>query len=422
MKDKIDREINDEVSQSAGSPTTLSKTINFLKNDPNLSTAFCFNLFTGDVEHAQDNIILSHTAKKGTSVTDIDIKCLRGYLTRSFNFSPSKENIDDALVDCAMFNKYHPVKQYLEKLKWDGIPRLDRWLTEICGVENNVYSQSVGRKIFISAIKRIYEPGCWFAQLVIFEGRQRMFKSRLVQEMGRDWYASIHLKTQDTKTLVEDMRGKWILEIEELAGFGKQETEYMKAFVSRQTDRVRLSYGHRAEDHPRQSIMIATMNPDGENRYLIDPTGNFRYWPIKCGDKDIEIDVFKDVRDQLFAEAKVAYNKGETLWLGSKEEDELAQKEQEKRLSVDPWGPIISGWLDDEVKLKARVQVTANEIALGCLRMIPEKINAIVWRRISRVLIESGWKKYKSTSKKDRHWFYTAPGVVHTESGEKWTE
>lgn len=407
MKDSFDREIEDITP--AQKPSSLKKAIHLLTADDQLEGAFKYNLFTHEVEHAQDNIILSPSALKGRVVGDADVSCLRSYLAKKYNFSTNRNNIDDALLDISMNSKYHPIKEYLERLQWDGTSRLNGWLHRICGAEDNDYSSAVGRKMFVAAVKRIYEPGCYYAQLVVLEGRQRMFKSRLVKEIGQEWYASIHLKTNDTKTIVEEMRGKWILEIEELAGFSKQDTEYMKAFVSRQSDRVRLSYGRKADDFPRQSIMIATMNPEsGENRYLVDHTGNVRYWPIKCfDDEKIKIDEFKECRDQLFAEAVALYRKGESLWLIGKDEEGLAEVEQEKRLSSDPWSPIVIKWLEDKM-IVPNIELTTEQVAKDCLAISFERINSGHTRRIGRILHEAGWVRHRRTTK-PREWYYTSP-------------
>jgi predicted P-loop ATPase len=408
MMDSFDREIENEVAGVAKA-SILRSVIHKLNTDDQLKGAFCLNLFTHDIEHAQDNIILSPYAKKFTPVTDYDASCVRSYLAKKFNMSVGKSNVDDAIIDCAFNAQYHPIKDYLESLKWDGIPRLEMWLIDICGAVDNAYTRAVGRKLLVAAVKRVYEPGCYYAQLVILEGRQRIFKSRLVKEIGKDWYSSIHLKVNDVKTIVEEMRGKWILEIEELAGFGKQETEYMKAFISRQSDRVRVAFGHRAEDFPRQSIMIATMNPDlGENKYLVDQTGNVRYWPVTCADdRKIKIDVFIDSRDQLFAEALVLYRNGENIWLDDDAAEIIAEIEQEKRLSTDPWGPVIVKWLETK-KIEIGIELTTEQIAKDLLCIPLERINSGATRRIGKAMSMAGWIR-KRKSNHPREWYYVPP-------------
>jgi putative DNA primase/helicase len=411
MSDSIDRSFEEEAPGAEGTQreTSLKKLMGIIRNDEMLQEAFCFNLFTHDFEHAQDNVLLSPFAKKGTPLTDYDSSCVRTYIARKYNITSSRGNIEDAIIDMSLNKKYHPIRDYLEELKWDGVRRLDTWLADICGAEQSAYTEAVGRKMLVAAVKRVFEPGCYYAQLVILEGRQRMYKSRLVKEMGDRWYASIHLRTQDTKQIVEEMRGKWIIEIEELAGFSKQENEYMKAFLSRQSDRVRVAFGRRAEDFPRQSILIATMNPDlGENKYLMDQTGNVRYWPVKCTEEGkIEIDKFIDIRDQLFAEAMILYNKGEKVWLENEAEEQLAQIEQEKRLSVDPWDHVISQYLHTKAA-EFQSEITTVMIAKEVLGIPFERINSGITRRIARCLMKNHWTCRQKTTK-DRSRYYIPP-------------
>lgn len=416
--DSFDREFQSEGLGKPLRPTSLAKLHNILRCDSELKNVFCFNTFTGDVEHSQDNILLSPTAKLGTTIADIDMASLRNYLTRKYNLSPSRGNVEDAVIDVALCNQYHPIKDYLESVRWDGVARLDTWLTDILGAADTSFYRAAGRKIFVAAVKRIYNPGCYFAQLPIIEGMQRIGKSRLLKEMGGEWYASIHLKTQDSKSIVEDMRGKWILEIEEMAGFSRQEVEYMKAFISRQTDRVRAAYARHANDYPRQSVMIATMNPDGaENKYLNDQTGNVRYWPIACADnKKIKIDQFIDLRDQYFAEAMVLYQKGEPLWLDTEEQEQVAEVQQELRLAEDPWGPDILEWSEHRMKGLASGGVVVREIAREALKLPASAHHSGAWRRISRVLIKAGWSRQRRTVGA-REWEYLPPAPQDADWG-----
>jgi putative DNA primase/helicase len=420
LKDSIDRAIEDELPQNgSGRATVLKEIINILKTNPQFNGSFRYNLFTNEQEHGRDNILLSPHAQKGSLITDTDITCLRAYFARNYNMSVNRSNLEDAVTDVALMSQYHPIKDYLESLKWDGIERLDSWLPYICGTEDTAYTRAVSRKMFVAAIKRIYEPGCYYAQLVVLEGRQRMFKSRLVKEIGGQWYASIHLKTHDVKTVVEEMRGKWILEIEELAGFSRQDNEHMKAFLSSQHDRVRLSYARKADDYPRQSIMIATLNPDESNKYLMDQTGNVRYWPVKCSEtQKIKIDEFIEIRDQLFAEALVKYQAGEKIWLQGGEEEQLAELEQNMRLSDDPWNQVVHDWTLTR-PVNPHEEITTVQVATEVLMIAKERINSGVTRRIGLALKKAGWIRQRKNTE-PRYWYYTQPPVNAQEV--KWEE
>lgn len=413
MADAVDRYFNSIKEK----PTVLAKTIDWLRNHEKLSKAFQYNLFTQDIEHAQDNFFFSPTAKKGSLVTDTDTSLLRAFCTKTINFSPSDNNLSDAIIDIAMDIRYHPIKNYLESLRWDGIERLDQWMPLILGCEDNAYTRAVGRKLFVAAVARIYNPGCEFHQLVILEGSQGIYKSRLVRAIGGEWYAPIELTVHDRKSMVDTMRGKWILEVEELAGFSKSDVERMKAFLSCPSDRVRLSYGRRSIDFKRQCVLIGTLNPDGENKYLAD-IENRRFWPIDCGDKKIRLDDFKAIRDQLFAEAIIKYNSGEQLFLDNEEEEIIAKQEQEKRQSVDPWQSIIEGWIEMNSKEFDLNGITTTEILTECLHIPKERINSGLTRRIAKIFKILGWR-VKRTNKDNRTRVYIKEEKIYNYKNEE---
>jgi putative DNA primase/helicase len=421
MSDSFDNAFNGEVNTPAPGPGTnqpLHRLMNIVANDSEIKGMFCFNTFTGRTEHAQDNyILLAPTAKKSSPVMDTDMVLLKMYVSAKYHLSLPVGTFWEVIINEAMKRQVHPPRNYLEKLVWDKTPRLEKWLTQICGAPDDAYVRAVSRKLFVAIVKRIYEPGCYFAQLPILEGAQRIGKSRLVKAIGGDWYASINLQTHDTRQVIEDMYGKLVLEIEELAGFGKQDVEFMKAFISRTTDRARLSYARVAGDYPRQSVMIATMNPDaGGNKYLNDNTGNVRYWPIACSGK-IHVDAFLDVRDQLFAEAIEFYKQGESLWLNEESENQMAVIEQQERLVSDPWEEIIGKWLEDKAKLYSNQEITTAHIAMVCLEIPKERVHPSVKIRIGRVMARLGWTKRRQNSG-NREWYYLPPSA----EPQEWTE
>lgn len=400
--------IDEYMKQQQARPTILSRLLSILREHDDLKGCFRYNLFTHDIEHARDNFFISPLAKQGELLNDNDTALLRSYLTRSCNFSPSDKNISDAVIDVSMDNRYHPIKDYLEGLRWDGVKRLHCWLSEICGPENTKYISAVGRKMFIAAIKRIYEPGCQYDNMVILEGKQGIYKSRLVQAMGGKWWAPIELNVHDRKAMVENMRGKWILEVEEMVGFGKADRERLKAFLSCPSDRVRLSYGRRSFDFKRQCVLVATMNPEGDNRYFND-TENRRFWPVEVPDEHrIQLDAFIEIKDQLFAEALMEYKAGATAWMDETEVAEMAKSEQDKRRSVDPWEEIITVWLKDQTTNHALREVTSTQIIENCLRIPKERINSGISRRVAMIMRNLAWVRVRD-SKGLQGFFYVAP-------------
>lgn len=361
--------------------------LRILENQEEIKQLFKFNLFTNSVEFERVPS-WDKAVKKSDELTDNDLIELRSYIAKKLTKDVSKSNLYDAIRHEALKRRYHPIKDYIESLKWDKSPRLEDWLKNICGAEDNVYTKAVSRKIFVASIARVYEPGCQFDYLTILEGRQGIRKSTLVRILGGNFFGTLSFK-EDDKALIEKMRGKWFLEIDEMQGFTKADRERVKAFISRPTDRFRVSYGVLAQDFPRQCVFVGTMNPSGDNRYLEDDTGNRRYWAIKC-QGGINIDKLKNDRDQLFAEAFIYYKKNEPLYLADIREEEIAVKEAGERKTIDMWEDKIIMWLEEKKK-EITPRVTVHQVAEDCLKIPVHQFNKSISTRIGIIMRKTDW-------------------------------
>jgi len=299
-----------------------------------------FNEFTNRPYFLKDTV---YGGQKDRELAGTDDLALKHHLACHHRFEPAKETCFEAHTLLAQQYKFHPVKAYLERLEWDGVPRLDHWLFDAFRAQGpEDYIKAVGRKILCAAVARIYEPGCKFDYMTVFEGNQGEGKSMGLRELtGASWFAD-SLGDIHNKDVVDQMMGKWIIEVGELDSIRGREAEAVKAFISRQVDRVRLSYERRAQDYPRQCIFIGSTN---DQEYLTDETGNRRYWPVRVGQARRQW--LKDNRDQLWAEAKYRYELGEKLYL-PKDLELVARGEQEKRFEVDVWEPLIKEITDKE--------------------------------------------------------------------------
>lgn len=274
--------------------------------------------------------------RKGKEVVDGDDLNLIIYIAEHYRFEPSQDTCFKAHTFLANRHRFHPVKTYLESLEWDGVARLDSWLGRAfraSGPED--YVEAVSRKTLVAAVARVYEPGIKFDHMVVLEGNQGEGKSMTLsllvgQALFTDSLGDIH-----NKDVVDQMIGKWLIEVSELDSIRGREAQAVKAFVSRQVDRVRLSYARRAQDYPRQCVFIGSTN---DKEYLTDETGNRRYWPIKVGRARRKWLTLN--RDQLWAEAVWRYELGEKLYL-SNEMEAVAKAEQEKRFEVDVWEGLV---------------------------------------------------------------------------------
>ena len=254
-------------------------------------------------------------------------------IDEQFGFRPRRDFFDAVVSDACQRGKFHPVRDYLDALSWDGKPRLDDWLVTYFGAEDKPYVKAVGAIVLIAAVRRVRQPGAKFDEMMVWEGPQGQHKSSALAVLAvhHDWFSdSIPLNAKD-KELIEGHAGKWICEIADLQGRGKAEVERVKAALSRQVDRARLAYARLPVEVPRQCIFVGTTNGQ---KYLTDQTGNRRFWPIRIAHVDIE--GLRRDRDQLWAEASAREAKGESIRLAP-EHWPAAVEEQSKRLHDNPF-------------------------------------------------------------------------------------
>lgn len=254
--------------------------------------------------------------------TDTDDACLRNYFATKYLIK-GKGIIDDALQEVTQDNKFHPVREYIKGLTWDGECRLDTLFIDYIGAEDTEYIRAVTRKWMCGAVARVMDPGVKFDTAIVLYGSQGLGKSLILERLGRKWFNNslVDIKTKDA---LEQIQGSWIVELAELAPTYKNDNEIVKAFISRTSDRFRSPYGRRTEEYPRQCVFAGSTN---NLMFLKDRTGNRRFWPI-TGDKDRKTknswDLSKDEIDQLWAEAFVYWSEGEPLVLeGALEEEAL---------------------------------------------------------------------------------------------------
>lgn len=412
MQENPSEEIDNYFQSQSKNKQVDTKYLRCLKTfsaNEDLKNIFQYNQMTRRIEYKKAPQWNSE-ANVNDNMEDYDLIALKGFLSRNYGFTPNKEDIFDALKEVSRRNAYHPIKDYLNGLTWDGVKRLDYWLTSICGVEDNQYVRDVGRKIFVAMVNRIYEPGCQFDYLPVLEGIQGIRKSTLIKRIVGDekYYGSVSFHLSE-KAFIENMQGKWVLEVEEMSGQNKQEVERVRALISKTKDTMRMTWERVAEDYKRQSVMIGTRNPiKGDNKWLYDPAGNRRFWPVICNGA-INIDLLLENRDMFFGEAMYLYKNNEPLWLDDKEVEEFATKEQELRQMDDPWEDIINSWLDEKAKLLVS-HITVTQIAIECLKVPEERISRFVSSRIGRILSKTEWLKLKETTGK-RKQYYIPPGI-----------
>lgn len=334
--------------------------------------------------------------------TDEDTARLRCWLAEHYNFSPRTNDTDDAVLVAAQARRFHPIKDYLSGLVWDGEPRLEDWLADFLGCKKTPYTMAVGKKWMIGAVARVMQPGCKMDHVLILEGGQGKGKSTALRILGGDYFSDTHFDL-GTKDAYQQMRGIWIYEMAELDAFNKAESTRAKAFFSALEDNYRPSYGRRTIRVPRQVIIAGSTN---QEHYLKDVTGNRRYWPVACS--VITLDALQKVRDQLWAEALHEY-KQHTPWQVLPDEWHLFAEAQEDRYQDDAWENEIITWLQD-VEQRNRNQFTTAMIMKGALGMTPDKMRPPEQMRVGLIMKRLGWKKSRRRENGGvPTWFYMRP-------------
>lgn len=260
----------------------------------------------------------------------------------------SSRNHDVAFTKAADDRHFHPIRDYLNSLpEWDGIERVEDLFIRYLQADDTPYVRAVTRKTFAAAVARVYVPGIKFDCVPVLDGDQGIGKSTIVKDLVTSEYYSetLSLTDMDDKSGAEKLQGFWAVEIGELAGMKKADIEKVKAFLSTCDDKYRPSYGKVVESHPRQCIIIATVN--GERGYLRDITGNRRFWIIKLHQKKQKKtwDFTPEYRAQFWAEAKEIWKSGEKLYL---EGDllEAAEEAQQSAMEVDERLGMVEEYLN----------------------------------------------------------------------------
>lgn len=280
---------------------------------------------------------------------------------------------------------YHPIRDYLDSLDWDGQPRLENWLSEYLGVERSAYSIAIGVKWLVSACARVYQPGCKADHLLILEGPQGALKSSALRVLGGRFFSD-DVTDLGTKEAALQCRGYWIVELAELDAMSRAEITRIKAFITRQVDHVRPPYARHFIDAPRQFVFAGTVN---ESEYLRDASGARRFWPVVTG--SINLESLELDRDHLWAEAAYLYKRGAQWWINPLSESEVhtqAHSEQEKRYEHDPWEQAVLDWID------GRSDTSIAEIIEKALNQPLGQSDERHRKRIGRVLHLAGWKPY----------------------------
>jgi predicted P-loop ATPase len=358
-----------------------------LRADPSIEGALAFDAMAQAAKLRKLLPVAPNGKHAGTDpvprfLRDEDVSQLQEWLQHQGLPRIVKDTVHQAVDQRARECSFHPVREWLDNLTWDATERLTGWLQTYLGATGpEGYLAAIGHMFLIGMVARIYRPGCKADYMLVLEGEQGIEKSRACQVLAGEWFSDALPDIHD-KDSRQHLRGKWIIEVAELAAFTRAESEALKAFITRDHERYRPSYGRKDVIEPRQCLFIGTTN---RSTYIKDETGGRRFWPVAVGCIDIQA-LIRD-RDQLFAEAVVRFRRDEKWWPSAELERLHIKPEQEGRYDADPWeGPI-----KDYVATLSRVSVTnLARQALGFDALA--RVGTADQRRIASVLASLGWK------------------------------
>ena len=312
-----------------------------LDGDPRWVGRIRRNLFTGQVE------------VDGGPVTDPLEGEIGVWLGDVYGVHPPTGRVHEVVQMIGARHEYHPVREYLDGLVWDGEPRIDRWLVTWGGCEwtPDGLTGAMASKLLIAMVARVYQPGCKVDHVVVLRGAQGTGKSTAMAALvGPRWFSDTALAIGD-KDSYQALSGVWLYELSELDAVRRSDWSAVKAFLSAQVDRYRPSYGRNVVQVPRQVVFVGTTN---EATFLGDSTGSRRFW-VRDVVGAIDVEGIALHRDQLWAEAVHRWRGGERWWL--EESDEAARQVDAERYQIeDPWEHAVAGYL------LGRESVTTTEI------------------------------------------------------------
>jgi predicted P-loop ATPase len=389
---------------------TLRNAEEILLKDVRLKGCVAFNLFTNDLVQLRQIPGMSLPLKgRNTVWSDMADLKVKSYVERKYGLTFSSNSIHEAAMTVGERCAFHPVREYLDKLEWDGKPRLETLFIRYAGSTDTPYHRAITVKTLTAAVARIYDPGAKFDYMLVLEGPQGSRKSTLFRTLARGFFTDSLSFGFEPREVLEATRGAWIAEIPELIT-RRTDNEHNKHFLSVQSDRARAAYARSVSDVPRQFIIVGSTN---ESNYLTDPTGNRRWWVLDGDGRQMDIEALDREVDQLWAEAVARYRAGEKLYLDDSRAAAEAVEAQTRRLVEDEWEGPIGAWLDHEirtdhfdllrneagdfnenVKMMIRDRTCAAEIFIECLGGTLEKMTLQVQRRISDVMRRiPGWSR-----------------------------
>jgi hypothetical protein len=404
------------VSENGALYPNLHNARQLMLQDEQMRGAFRFNQMTLEIDVMRS--VPGETARGcyPHKLTDVDIADAMIWLQKRQLFMVTENTTRQAVHSVANDQPYHPVREYLASLKWDGEPRIDTWLIDYGGAKDNLYVRQIGAMFLIQMVARVMQPGCKADYILFLVGPQGALKSTTAQKLGRDWFSDDLPDIRDKRKASLHLCGLWVAELPELSSMSRADVEDWKAFAARKVDKYQKPYAHYETTQPRQCVFIGTTNDPAP---LKDKTGNRRDWIVEV--KRFDMERLNANVDQLFAEAYARYGKGEHWWPDETVEVEHFAPEQESFVAEENWEILLTELLQQEFRNIPHMGIKTKDMTQYMQDKFP-RVSPKAWKAH---LAKLGWE-YKSKrpmigdKRYDPIWVWSRKETKHIEALQKW--
>ena len=410
-----------DTTEKGGVRNSIKNCLTVFQHDPLLSGAIAYNLLTDRTDIVKP---IGYDRSPNASMTDTDMKYIRLYLEENYDLTSEKKIIDAADL-AAHQNSYHPVRDFLNSLTWDGAERIRYCLHHFLGAEADEYTFQALRLFLLGAIHRAFRPGCKFEVMLCLVGGQGAGKSTFFRLLaGKDEWFSDDLRKLDDENVYRKLQGHWIIEMSEMiATANAKSIEEIKSFLSRQKEVYKIPYETHPADRLRQCVFGGTSN--AMDFLPLDRSGNRRFLPVQVCPEQAEVHILEDEAasraylQQVWAEAMTIYRAGGWKLTFSPEMVRYLKEHQKDFMPEDTKAGMIQVFLDsctgDTVCSKQLYKEALNhafdEPKQWEIREINEIMNQCVtgWTYFSNPRSfagygrQKGWKRERSATGSDNH-------------------
>lgn len=381
---------------------TLHNLLLILENDERLAGLWWLNESSNQILLSRDPVWNGGSKHE---FVDSDTYELTAWLQnpQRYGIRCSDDAVHKAVVTVARRYKRHPIREYLTGLAWDGVPRVETMLIDMFGAADSEYTRRAAQCWMVSAAARVlwHDPrqpstGAQVDFMLVLEGEQGKRKSSALREIcGSEWFVETSESPSGTD-FYQVIQGAWIVEIGEMDSFSKADVTSVKTAITRRVDKFRAPYERQPRSYRRECVFAGTTN---EHQYLRDPTGGRRFLPV-ITKGEVRIDLIKEHRDQLWAEAVHLFGEGFEWWQLPAD----AQEQQAARYVGDSWEGRIEPWLDMRVapdRYPGRVcgvagrldWTTTDEVLTHAIGLDPGKHGKPEQMRVASILKTLGWEQ-----------------------------